>query len=45
MSGNMEYIKIKAIDAHAYLDESRVSAHDLAHLAFENDLSKIIVSQ
>ena len=40
----MEYLQIKAIDAHAYLDESRLSAHDLAHLAFENNLSKIIVS-
>ena len=34
----------EAIDAHAYLDESRISAANLDHLAKKNNLSTIIVS-
>ena len=40
----MKYLEIRAIDAHAYLDESRVSASDLVGMASSNNLSKIIIS-
>ena len=40
----MKYLEIRAIDAHAYLDESRVSASDLVGMASSNNLTKIIVS-